>query len=215
MIDALSALGFAGFVLVGLLTIVLRRHDDETGRHRTAGVLIGYVVCVSVAAGVTQRGFWPFAPWNLMQGPGPRVLLTADDWHPARIVGVTADGREHRIDYRSWQPFSYAELVDSWLPFHLPTLPTDAQDRVGRWLLAQANAARRDALEGRTPGTWSRILGRFTAPTHFVHVPRWSDPANVPTQPFERLRLYLEYFDVEARARDPELVRLVLTDEYP
>lgn len=216
MINVIGALSFAGFVLVGLAVLALhRRYTDVADRQRVTSALIGYVVIVCVGAGLTQRSLWPFASWSLMAVPAPRSLLTEDDWHPARIVGVTPDGREHRIDYRSWQPFSYAELVDTWLPYRFPDLPPDARDRVGAWLLSQANAARQTAIEGGTPGTWSRILGRLTAPPHFFHATRWSDPAHAPAEPFEGIRLYLEYFDVEARARDPDRLRLVLVYEYP
>lgn len=214
MTDIVSALAFVGFALTGL-ALGLRRRGGGPDRERLASALIAYAVIVSVGVGVTQRSLWPFAPWNLMTGPGPRRLLTGADWHPARIVGITPDGREHRIDYRTWQPFSYEELVDVWLPYRLPHLSGVARRRVGSWLLERANAARRNVLEGREPGTWSRILGPITAPTHFMHRRRWRDPGDVPTVPFERIRLYLEYFDVEIRARDPAQVRLVPVYEYP
>lgn len=216
MVNTISMLSFVGLVLVGLTVLMRQRQPvDDRSAKRAASMFIGYVVLVSVTAGLAQRNSWPFAPWNLMQGRGPRSLLAAQDWHPARIVGVTPDGREHRIDYRSWQPFSYAELVDAWIPHRMPDLPLDVQDRVGAWLLSKANAARQAALDGRTPGTWGRLLGPLTAPTHFVHRPRWSGPADVPAQPFAGIRVYLEYFDVEARARDPDKLRLVPIYEYP
>ena len=216
MTNAVGALSFVGFVVIGLVLLVFRRQQaDEAGRQRLASVFIGYVVVISFGAGMLQRNFWPFSSWSLMVGSGPRSLIGEEDWHPARSVGVTSDGREHRIDYRSWQPFSYAELIDTWIHSRMPDLPADARDRVGVWLLSQANAGREAAIDRRTPGTWSRILGPLTAPTHFFHKARWSSPGEAPAEPFQAVRYYLDYFDVEARVRDPDRLWLVLLYEYP
>ncbi len=95
-----------------------------------------------------------------------------------------------------------------------PTLSDDERDRVGARLLLLANQGRRRTLRGETPGYFDRWLGPVVAPTHLLRPGIWSQPRDVPDEPFVTVRVYNERWSTEARRRDPAAVQLVLSYEY-
>ena len=210
MTNLAGALLFLGFVAlaIGLASGRIAALRGQAGASR----LIVYVIVASCGAALTARDFWPFSYWHMMQLVAPEGVGTG--YRLPRLVGVTASGAEYRIDYRAWEPLDEDELM-TWLKFEFPNLRQTAQDSIGRFLLAKANAARAAVHAGRAPGTFARVLGPFTAPTHEMHRTRWTTTDAVPADSFVQFRMYDEQWSVEGRARDSTVVRLVLFYQYP
>lgn len=207
---------FLVFALLAARVATGGRVPDPIRRRRVNAFLL-WTVIVAFAAGVTQRDLWPFSHWRMVPVLAPHVVGRVDVFPRAirpRLVGVTAAGTEYRIDYRAWEPFTEAELA-TWLHGRLREVSPDRQARIGTWLLAAANAAREAVRRGDAPGYVYRRLGPFTAPSHFLHRPFWHEPFDVPAEPFARIRIYDEHWDIVRRAQDPAEFRLDLLYEYP
>lgn len=209
--NIVSMIGFLGFVATGLLVANTGRFFAEAQKRRVTNLFLAFALFVSLTAGVTQHNMWPFSSWPVLAMPMPaasRVLPTP------RIVGVDADGVEHGIDYRAWQPLSLEEL-NSWLNLHFFKLNVAAQDRIGRYFLDRANVAREQALSPSGLAYPNRWLGPFTAPTHMLHPAVWAHAGNVPKTSFVKIRIYNESWSLEERQHNPSAITRVLAYEYP
>jgi len=201
-----SALLFLGFVGAGAFLTRPWRGDHAERRRRRISLFLVVALGASFPPGLLQRSLWPFASWHLIAkrlGPTleyPRVML------------VDSLGAEHNIDYRAWEPLIFME-IRHWVWWDLPRLPPAQQQEASRYLLALANEGRRRALAGERVGTRDRWLGRAAAPAFLLHPALWADPSNVPPLPFTGLRLYVEVWNLEDRARgDSSMQRLLLFD---
>lgn len=209
LVNVLSALCFAGFVLAGLLLTSREREMRASGRRQArVSAFLLYALGVSFLAGLSQRDLWPFSPWPI------KALTPFPEVSTHRIVGVDAGGTEHGIDYRAWQPVGFDEL-QPWIIFRFPQLSPGAQDRAAAWLLDQAERARFRAREGGGVGYFERFLGPLTAPYFMQHPKTWRGPESVPAQSFVGLRIYKETWNLMERRRDPGRFERVRLYEYP
>lgn len=210
MLNVLGGLAFAGFLFACLAAAWSEKAGASlTLRRAVLNALLLYVLAVSFAAGLTQRDLWPFSSWKLAAGRvGPDVTRV-------RIAAVDADGAEHRVDYRAWQPLAFDELAP-WLELVFPRLDAAAQEGVAADLLDRAERARRQSRSGNGVGYFDRFLGPLAAP-HFVLHPRiWSRAERAPATPLVRLRLYRETWNLEERRRDGfRKVPRALAYEFP
>jgi hypothetical protein len=205
LLDATGGLAFAGFLL---LALVVRAAEGGPRRRNAVHALLGYLLAVSLLAGLGQRDLWPFSNWKLAAGRvAPAVTRV-------RVVAVDEAGAEHRIDYRAWQPLAYDELAP-WLETVFPSLDEAGREGAARFLLGRAEAARRRSRDGGRPGTAGRWLGPLAAPYFVQHPRRWTSAEATPPWPFVGLRLYRESWTLEERRREPGHAERVLVYEYP
>lgn len=207
MLNVLSALCFAGFVLAALSVLVLERKRPSARRAGVSAFLL-YYLAASFGAGLSQRDAWPFSKWALAATPAVASVTST------RIVGVDSAGREHEVDHRAWEPVAADELLP-WMQIVFPVLSRREQDRVAAALLVDAERARQQARAGRGPGYLHRFLGPLAAPRFLLHPRLWSAPSTVPSLPFVGVRVYTESWGVEDRARDPRALARSLAYEYP
>ena len=212
MTNVAGLLLFVGFVALAL-GVAFDRPQALRGQ-AGASRLILYAIVASCGAALSTRDFWPFSYWHMMQLVAPETVGVGTRYRLPQLVGVTASGAEYRIDYRAWEPLDEDELM-TWLKFEFPNLPRAAQDSVGRFLLAHANAARAAVRGGRAPGTFARVFGPLAAPTHEMHRARWTAADAVPSDSFVQFRMYDEQWNIEARAHDSAAVTRVLFYRYP
>ena len=201
MTSLVAIVFFAGFVLTALAAGLTRRRG-------AVNVFIAWTLAASFAAGLAQRDAWPFASWPLVAGIHPPEAT-----HP-RLVGVDGGGAEHAIDYRSWEPLGIDELY-AWLRGPFADLTLGEKDAAFAWLLAKAEAGRLRALDGVDPSGGSGLLGPLEAPLFLLHPEIWNDAIDVPGAPFVSLRLYLETWSIEERARGGGSIERVLVHEGP
>jgi hypothetical protein len=206
MLDVAAALGFLAFLAMSVR--LWRTGLPADAYRRRVNLFLVVMLIVSFAAGLGQRDLWPFSSWPLVAG------RLADDITQGRIVALDAGGVEYDVDARAWQPLSFDELM-SWMDLVFPTLEAAARDRAAAYLVAAAERARRDALDGEPIGSWNRYLGPLTAPTFILHPYRWSDRSNVPTHELTGLRYYRETWSLSARARGDRSIRRQLVFRYP
>jgi hypothetical protein len=159
-----------------------------------SSAFIAFSLVASFGAGLAQRNLWPFSPWPLVAGIHPAAATHA------RLVAVDGTGVEHGVDYRAWEPMAIDELY-SWLQGPFMSLEEEQKEAAFAWLLLRAEKGRRRALAGEAPSDRSSILGPLEAPLFLLHPRIWDDAGAVPAAPFTGLRLYLESWDVEGRAR--------------
>lgn len=205
MLSVAGAVCFLGF-LIAAAAVALARDGER--RRRAVGRFVLYTVLASLAAALFQRDLWPFARWPMAGG-------LADAWaSTTRVRAVDADGAEHDLDARAFEPVEADELIP-WLHRSFGRLPRARQDEAAAWLLGAVESARSRAREGGPPGRFARVLGPLAAPGFNLHPRPWSDPARVPPRPFVRLRIYRESWNQEERLRDPARVQRRLVFEYP
>ena len=178
MLDVVGGIGFVVFVLAAVF--VWLPAPPAAYRLRVNG-LIAVVLLISATSGLTQRNLWPFSSWPLVAG-----TLT-DEVSFGRILALDSKGVEHEVDYRAWQPLAIDELM-SWLDLVYPKLPADRQHQSIAELLQLAEKARVRARAGGRVGLNDRLFGPLTAPYFILHPTRWTDPASVPPEPFEKIR---------------------------
>ena len=130
-----------------------------------------------------------------------------------RIVGVDANGSEHEIDYRAWNPLSLEELY-TWINRYFFRMDPVSRDRVASYLLQLSNHARERAISQGGLHFSNHWLGPLTAPTHLLHPAIWSHADGVPRNTFLGLRIYQESWDLEAGASAPAKNERVLVYEY-
>jgi hypothetical protein len=183
-----------------------RRRDQPGRRARVSGFLL-FALLASFGPGLSQRDAWPFSSWPLAaNAPGHSVTYST-------VSAVDAQGREHAVDYRAWQPLGFDELL-SWIQLEFPKLPPGERNEAARHLLALAEAARaRAAARGRV-GYFDRLLGPLAAPDFLLH-PRLWRASRVPAEPFVGLRVFSETLMLDAPARGGGVVRRTLDYEYP
>ena len=193
-----------GFVATGLLAALAWRRPAE---RRFVNVFIAYTVVVSLAAGLFQREAWPFSTWPLVAGTVARPVSMP------RIMAVDSRGEEHNIDYRSWNPYEFQELI-AWKDENFRRLDRASQDHAAAFLLDLIERSRSAWAAGAPIRYLDKYLGPFSAPLFLGHPAYWGPPAGVPREPFVGLRIYTETWDVEERARDPSKVTRKLDYEY-
>jgi hypothetical protein len=204
MLSVLAAAAFSTFVIAGLR--LWRSGLPADVRRRRVNVFLTVVLAISFGTGLAQRELWPFSSWPLVAGTlGDEVTL-------GRILAVDADGAEHDVDYRAWQPLSVDELM-AWMDAVFPQLDRGTQERAAAHLVALAERARARANAGGTLGTSQRFLGPLAAPFFILHPRRWSDPASVPRRALTGLRYYRETWSLDAHARGSTDVRRDLVFE--
>jgi len=209
--SAIAAGAFLTFLALGAWVVDGRRGDASgTRTPPRVSVLILYVVAVSLTSVLSRHDLWPFSAWSLMAGTAPEAV--GENPPGDVVIVVDARGNEFEVDYRAWEPFTVEEL-DTWLP-HLADLDDASKARAAADLLARANVARERVLAGKSPGYFDRWLGPLTAPHHFLHPAIWTQPDDVPREPFVVFRVYREFWQPEARRRDATTVRRTLVYEY-
>lgn len=211
MSNLAAAVAYAGFVLLALWVIAGSRHE-RTARRR-ASYFIAFTLAASFTAGLTQRDFWPFTSWRLMQRTAP-ATVSDTGYTLMRAMAVTSDGHEYLVDYRALEPFTYEEVL-TWLMRDFPRVRGAARDSVGAFLLQHVEAARLRTRAGRWPGVVTAPLGVLAAPSHLLFARAWRRPGDVPDTPFVTIRLYWERWNVEERARRPDAITLIMAYEYP
>ena len=212
MKTALAGVIFGVFLGLSLL-VTLRRLRSGSGPmlQRLVSRFLLFAVAIDVTAVVTRHDLWPFSSWALMVGAAPQEI--GDDPQSLVVVMVDVGGKEHEVDYRAWQPFGVEEL-HAWLRTRFLPLSDEGRDRVAAYLLSLANAGRGNVRSGKRPGYFDRFLGRLAAPSHQLHPAIWNRPDDVPPEPFVGLRFYREYWNLEARRRDPTQMRRVMVYQY-
>lgn len=205
MLNVAGAAVFLGFLAAAAAAGLAPPGD---ARRRAVGRFVLYVVLASLAAALFQRDLWPFARWPMAGG-------LAEGWATTtRLRAVDADGAEHEIDARAFEPLEADELIP-WLHRSFDRLSREGQETVAAHLLDLAEASRARAKAGGPPGRFSRPLGPLAAPGFNLRPRPWSDSARVPARPFVRLRIYRESWNQEERRRDPARVQRRLFFEFP
>lgn len=201
-----AACAFAGFVVLAVL-LGARPARAGAAARRASSLLVGYALLVTCAAGISQHDLYPFTHWQLLANPVTPV------WHYPLLVGVDARGAEHRIDYRAYDPMSFAELM-AFMDRRFTGLAPDAQDRVGRYLLERIGGARGRVLAGRDIRPTGRWFGPLRAPYFDLSPARWRSAADLPP-PIVSLRLYQQVWEIERRTDDSATVQRILLWEGP
>lgn len=187
---------FLGFLGLVLAAFVAASRGDEPRIRRHVNRLLAYTMLFSLVAGISHTELWPFPRWNIfsekLEQPVHQILVRA----------VDADGREHEVDHRAFEPFTSIDLY-AWFDLHLAQLTPQQKEEVGSYLLERLNAARQRALAGERVGTFDRYFGPLAAPVHLLYARIWDDPARVPAAPFVGLRIYVERWNVFERQRSP------------
>ena len=205
MTHLISALCFVGFVVTGLAVV---GSESATARTRRVCLTVFLLYCLgaSFGAGLTQRNVWPFAHWPLVSGMLPSAMSFP------RLMAVDIEGVEHSIDYRAWQPLSYAELL-AWIKADFARLDQEAQDQVGQYLLHLAEQARARALSDAGVGYFDRWLGPFTAPFFHLYAAVWSRYP-LPSIPFIGIRIYDDRWRWQASRQALDIASQHLMYEY-
>src|SRR5260370_36602906 len=104
MLTLLSAAGFLFFLVRGANVARRSQLSNVAAKRRAINFFLAYTLVVSFAAGLAQRELWPFSRWELIAGIVPDAV--GERFAHPRVVALDADGAEHEIDYRAWEPFS-------------------------------------------------------------------------------------------------------------
>ena len=172
-------LRLASFLLLLALGARVRRSREPAARRRAVNLLLGYVLAVSGAVGVSQQDFWPFTCHQIAVGrprADSRVCQT-------QFYGVDAAGAEWRLDPWTWTPV-YDSILQYWVEHGLPRLPADERERALSFLLARAERSRARLAAGLPLGR-ERRLGPAGAP-YWLLLPRQT---RVPDRPYAGLRI--------------------------
>lgn len=205
MLNLLAAASFATFV--ALAWRLAGRRRDEPGRRTRVSAFLLFALLASFGPGLSQRDAWPFSSWPLAaNAPGLSVTYST-------VSAVDANGREHAVDYRAWQPLGFDELL-SWIQLEFPRLSPAEKDETAKHLVAVAETARARAAPLGAVGYFDRFLGPLTAPDFLLH-PRLWRASQVPAAPFVGLRVFSETLVLDDPARGGGVVRRSLDYEYP
>jgi hypothetical protein len=172
-------LRLASFLLLLALGARVRRSRDPAARRRAVNLLLGYVLAVSGAVGVSQQDFWPFTCHQIAVGrprADSRVCQT-------QFYGLEASGAEWRLDPWSWTPV-YDSILQFWADEGLPRLDDEQRERALAFLLARAERSRARRAAGLPLGR-ERLLGPAGAP-YWLLLPRQT---RVPEHPYTALRI--------------------------
>jgi hypothetical protein len=179
---------FVGFIV---LTVCVRR-GDAPGASAPLRMLIGYVIAVSMFAGLSEKDLWPFAAWHYVS------YAAGDSGDFYRLVGVDAGGREHRLDTRTFEPLEFFQVV-GYLEHDIADMPRAQQTELLDFLLRFAQEGLARAHAGRPVGTFTRFLGPLSAPVFQLAGTPWADRDNLPAE-LTALRLYRVYWRVDGGA---------------
>ena len=176
--ELIRFLFFAGFVLLGVAVILLRRRA-------LIHLLIAYTLAVNVLLVIARNEAWPFSRYPMMAVP------TVDPNAANSMLSfraVDGDGREWKIDPLAWSPL-FPAAVMGWVVNKMPVLPAPERREALLFLLQRAEASRAAAWQRSRFGN-EALLGPLTAPDVFYYGPR---PAPAPTR-FVALRIYRMYW---------------------
>jgi hypothetical protein len=208
MKDLLRVGVFGGYVMLGLCAAwgAYARRGSGISR-RLVNLFLVYTLIVSFGAGLLQKDFWPFSNWPLVANLHPPVVRYT------RLVAVDAQGREHDVDYRAWQPFVIEELL-GWADSRLVMLDAADRDRAAAFLVGLAERGREQAARSGRVGYFDRLWGPLAAPYFLLHDKRWTSAATAPSSPLVGLRLYHERWNLEERRVNPSAKERSLVYEY-
>lgn len=200
MSQLLSLACFVAFLLLGLRA----RRAAGASRRGAVNALIACAGGLTVFSGLTHWDNWPFTRNVIAVGrPRPERPICMTDFD-----GVSADGREARVDPYSWGPV-YDSVLQYWFEQGYAALsPAEQREALG-FLLARAEAARARRAQGLSIG-YERRLGPFASP-YWLMLPR---PETVPATPFVGLRAYRVCWTAPERAADRGAGRRTLVAEY-
>jgi hypothetical protein len=208
MKDLLRIGVFGGFVTLGLCAAWgVHAWRGTAISRRLVNVFLIYTLIVSFGAGLLQKDCWPFSNWPLVASLHPPMVRYS------RLVGVDANGREHDVDYRAWQPFVIEELL-GWADSRLLPLEPAERDRAGAYLVSIVERGRQRAARGERVGYFDRYWGPFTAPYFLLHPKLWTSPEQTPAVPLVGVRFYHESWNLEERRVHPSAVQRSLVYEY-
>jgi hypothetical protein len=198
VVDLLRLGCFLLFVGLGLWTARRLRAGRAPGPGAVTPFLL-YALVLSVGVGLVQQESWPFTTWALVHNISPR---RAGSWE---MVGLDAEGKPWLIDPRVLQPMAPEEF-GAWFFARLEKLTPEARQRLGRFMLERAEAARRRLRAGGPAAANDRFLGPLSAPYHFQPPTVWRSPADVPATPFTGLQVFVLRWDVRERFADERRV---------
>jgi hypothetical protein len=207
MINVVGALCFGIFVCVALAATVASARGTEADVRRWITRLILVCLTFSLSAALLHKEIWPFSRWNIFSEHLPQPV------YELRVVGVDANGSEHDIDRRAFEPFTSIDLY-TWLDFHFAKLSAEEKQEAAQYLLCLTNNARLAALNGDSIGSHGRFLHQAAAPVHILHARIWDDASAVPRDPFVGLKIYIDRWNTFDRRRDPSAVRHEVRYEY-
>lgn len=197
-------LRLGSFVVFLILGLWVRRLERRESRRWWVNGLLAYVIAVNGVAGLTQWDDWPFTAHVIAVGRpkiDSRVCMT-------EFRAVDARGVEWRVDPYGWSQV-YDSILQYWFEQNFPRLSSDQQDRVLRFLLEKAEAARGARARGERIG-YERLLGPAASP-YWLLLPR---PRSVGADPYTGLRVYSACWTPRERMEDPEAGTRTLRAEY-
>lgn len=186
-------LRLASFLILLALGTRVRSSRDRTARRRAVNLLLGYVLALSGAVGVSQQDAWPFTCHQIAVGrprADSRVCQT-------RFYGLDASGAEWRLDPWSWTPV-YDSILQFWIEQGLPRLSEEQRERALAFLLARAERSRARLAADQPLGS-ERLLGPAGAP-YWLLLPR---STSVPGLPYAGLRIEAACWLPVERLADP------------
>jgi hypothetical protein len=180
-------------VFVGFIVLTLRvRQGDAPRRSASLRLLLGYVIAVSMFAGLTGRDLWPFAAWHYVS------YAVGESGDFVRLVGVDASGREEPLDSRTFEPLEFPQVM-GFLENRIESMAPEERTALLDLLLQRAQEGLARARAGLPVGTFARFLGPLTAPVFQAAATPWSDRANLPDELTE-LRFYRVYWRADGDA---------------
>ena len=192
----------AAFAAVGLA----ERGGNRRRLREQRRLLIAAIVGATTLAGVTQIDLWPVSSWALMTGTPRRSI--GDQVVVLELVVVDDSGREVPVDAHAVEPMAFDELR-GWMRDEFFLLPLAARDSAAHWLLDRVNEARTRVRAGGSAARVGGWLGPLRSPSHSMHPRWWLTPTDVPDRDFVALRVYRAWWELDARAANPEAVRSV------
>jgi hypothetical protein len=201
----IQLLRLASVILFLALGYRLHFLQAPAARRRGINLLLGYLVALSLAVGVTGRDNWPFSSYPLLVSQATVESVVSE----LEVVGLDANGQEWAIDPLSWSPV-FPLALRGWFNRTFPSLRDNERRRAGEFLLARAEQARRRLLHGERIGS-ERLLGRVAAPPDWGVYRRKA----VPPTAFAALRVYHVVWRPRERLADPRRLSRTLLFEHP
>jgi hypothetical protein len=177
-------------------------------RRARVNALLLYVLCVTAAAGLTQRDSWPFAAQRIFYHSFPAGHVF-QRW---TLQVVDAAGRECEVDSHFASPVTLMVLLE-WLERDYPQLSEPQQQRVMRFLFVRAREAGERAAHGRDPAV-TRVLDSLAPPAHWALYTLYASDDFRRCVPYAGLRLYRDVWRPSERFLDSRRVARDLVAEY-